>query len=166
MQSEQASAAAATIEAGVPATKPKRPLRLIVVAAINIVTGLMAVVVLIFMLTSPKVPAELVPEAWGAVFSLLITSALIVSSLLALVGLPSARKPALVIGLVYFGVILLKHLFAAIDPQSLTGEMPTDAVRQKLWAGVVRTLLEIGLTWWGFQSAKTKAFFESRRAEA
>jgi hypothetical protein len=70
-----------------------------------------------------------------------------------------------VIGLVYFGIILLRSSLAAIDPQSLIDAVPTDAFRRKLWASVVRTVIEMGLTWWAFQSAKTKAFFESRRAE-
>jgi hypothetical protein len=143
-----------------------RAKRLVVVALLNIAIGLLSIFMLIFIFTSPKVPAEVVPSVWSAVFSLAIATSMIVASLLALLGLPGWRRPALVIGLVFFGIILLRSLLAAIDPQSLTGEMPTDEVRRKLWAAVVRTVFEIGLTWWGFQSVRSKAFFESRRAEA
>jgi hypothetical protein len=48
----------------------------------------------------------------------------------------------------------------------MLGEMPTDAMLRKLWAGVVRNSIEIGLNLWVFLSAKTSAFFEGRRAEA
>jgi len=144
----------------------KRPIRLIVITLINIVVGLVSIVAVVLLLTSPSVPAEVIPSYASAVFSVLVATTMIVSSLLALIGLPSARWPALVTALIFFGLLLLQTLFAAIDPQSVVGEMPTDRVLRKLWTGVVRNAIEIGLTLWAFLSAKTRAFFESRRAEA
>jgi len=57
-------------------------------------------------------------------------------------------------------------LIAALDPEGVIGAVPTDRESQKLWAGVVRTSIEIGLNLWVFLSAKTRMFFDGRRAEA
>jgi hypothetical protein len=146
--------------------KSERPKRLWVVAIMNIVVALMSIVVLVFLLSSSKVPAEVVPSIWSAVFSALVAAAVIVSSVLALFGSPRARWIALTMALIFFGLIWLHSLITALDPRAVIGEMPTDRELRKLWAGVVRTSIEIGLNLWVFLSAKTVAFFEDRRAEA
>ena len=144
----------------------KRPKRLIVIAIMNVVLGLFSIVALAFMLTSSKFPAELVPSHWSAAFSVVVAVAMIVSSALALLGFPRARWIALTVALIFFGIIWLHSLLAALDPEGVIGVLPTDRESQKLWAGVVRTSIEIGLNLWVFLSAKTLAFFDSRRAEA
>jgi hypothetical protein len=158
---EEIAAVAAPIAIGA-----KRPKRLIVIAITNVVLALFSIVALTFMLTSSKVPAEIVPSHWSAAFSVLIGVAMIVSSVLALLGFPQARWIALAMALIFFGIIWLHSLLAALDPEGVMGVVPTDRESQKLWAGVVRTSIEIGLNLWVFLSAKTVAFFDSRRAEA
>ena len=132
----------------------------------NVMLALFSIVGLAFMLTSSEVPAEMVPSHWSAVFSVLVAVAMIVSSVLAVLGVPRARWIALSIALIFFGIIWLHSLLAALDPEGVIGVVPTDGESQKLWAGVVRTSIEIGLNLWVFLSAKTLAFFDSRRAEA
>jgi len=83
-----------------------------------------------------------------------------------LMGFPRARWIALIMALTFFGLIWLHSLLAALDPEGVIGLVPTDRELRKLWAGVVRTSIEIGLNLWVFLSAKTKSFFDSRRAEA
>jgi len=144
----------------------KRPKRLVVVAIMNMVLALFSIVALVFLLRSSVVPAEIVPSGWNAAFSALVAFALIVSSVLALMGFPRARWIALIIALTFFGLIWIHSLLAALDPEGVIGAVPTDRESRKLWAGVVRTSIEIGLNLWVFLSAKTKAFFDSRRAEA
>jgi hypothetical protein len=144
----------------------KRPKRLVVIAIMNIVVALISIVAIIFLLNSSKVPAEVVPGYASAAFSMLIATAMIVTSVLAFLGVPKARRPALVVALVFFGLLLLQSLLTAMDPQSVLGEVPAQRMMQKLWAGVVRNSIEIGLNCWVFLSAKTVAFFESRRAVA
>ena len=144
----------------------KRPKRLVVVAIMNMVLALFSIVALVFLLRSSVVPAEIVPSGWNAAFSALVAFALIVSSVLALMGFPRARWIALIMALTFFGLIWLHSLLAALDPEGVIGVVPTDRESRKLWAGVVRTSIEIGLNLWVFLSAKTKAFFDSRRAEA
>jgi hypothetical protein len=144
----------------------KRPKRLVVVAIMNMVLALFSIVALVFLLRSSVVPAEIVPSGWNAAFSALVAFALIVSSVLALMGFPRARWIALIMALTFFGLIWLHSLLAALDPEGVIGAVPTDRESRKLWAGVVRTSIEIGLNLWVFLSAKTKAFFDSRRAEA
>ena len=144
----------------------KRPKRLVVVAIMNMVLALFSIVALVFLLRSSVVPAEIVPSGWNAAFSALVAFALIVSSVLALMGFPRTRWIALIIALTFFGLIWIHSLLAALDPEGVIGAVPTDRESRKLWAGVVRTSIEIGLNLWVFLSAKTKAFFDSRRAEA
>ena len=144
----------------------KRPKRLVVVAIMNMVLALFSIVALVFLLRSSVVPAEIVPSGWNAAFSALVAFALIVSSVLALMGFPRARWIALIMALTFFGLIWLHSLLAALDPEGVIGAVPTDRESRKLWAGVVRTSIEIGLNLWVFLSAKTKSFFDSRRAEA
>jgi len=148
------------------ATRAKRPKRLIIIAIMNVVLAVFSIVALTFMLTSSKLPAEIVPSHWSAAFSVLVAAAMIVSSVLALLGVPRARWIALAIALIFFGIIWLHSLLAALDPEGVIGLVPTDSELQKLWAGVVRTSIEIGLNLWVFLSAKTVAFFHSRRAES
>ena len=144
----------------------KRPKRLVVVAIMNMVLALFSIVALVFLLRSSVVPAEIVPSGWNAAFSALVAFALIVSSVLALMGFPRARWIALIIALTFFGLIWIHGLLAALDPEGVIGAVPTDRESRKLWAGVVRSSIEIGLNLWVFLSAKTKALFDSRRAEA
>lgn len=59
-------------------------------------------------------------------------------------------------------LIWLHSLLAALDPKGVIGQVPTDKESRKLWAGVARTSIEIGLNLWVFLSAKIKAFFDSR----
>ena len=142
---------------------PKRPKRLVVVVIMNVVLALFSIVALVFLLSSSIVPAQIVPTGWNAAFAALVAFALIVSSVLALMGFPRARWIALIIALTFFGLIWLHSLFAALDPKVVIGQVPTDRESRKLWAGVVRTSIEIGLNLWVFLSAKTKAFVDSRR---
>ena len=143
-----------------------RPKRLIVVAIMNIAVALISVAALAFVLTSSRVPGALIPRPWSAAFSMLVAIAVIVSSVLALIGLPKARWVALILALAFFGILWLQGLLAAVDPVSVMGEMPNESVVHKLWAGVVRNSIEIGLNLWAFLSVRTSAFFEGRRAEA
>jgi hypothetical protein len=155
------------VSADIPAAGvPRRPKRLIVIAIMNMVLALFSIVALGFLLNSSIVPAEIVPSGWNAAFSALLAFALIVSSALALIGIPRARWIALIIALTFFGLIWLHSLIAALDPEEVIGVVPTDRESQKLWASVVRTSIEIGLNLWVFLSAKTRVFFDSRRAEA
>jgi hypothetical protein len=144
---------------------PKRPKRLVVVVMMNVLLALFSIVVLVLLLNRSQVSAEVVPSGWNAAFSTLVAFALIVSSVLALMGLPRARWMALIMALTFFGLIWLHSLFAALDPQEVIGLVPTDRESRKLWAGVVRAAIEIGLNLWVFLSAKTRMFFDSRRAE-
>jgi hypothetical protein len=137
----------------------KRPKRLWVVAIMNIAVALMGIGTLAFMLTSSTFPPELVPSKWSAAFSVFIATAVIVSSLLALLKFRRARWVALTAALVFFGVLLVQSLILAIDPQALLGEIPSKIQSRKLWAGVTRNSIEIGLNLWAFLSAKTAAFF-------
>lgn len=145
---------------------PKRPKRLIVVVMMNVVLALFSIVALVFLLNSSQVPAEVVPHGWNAAFSALVAFALIVSSVLALMGFARARWVALIIALTFFGLIWIHSLLAALDPEGVIGLVPTDRESRKLWAGVVRASIEIGLNLWVFLSAKTRVFFDSRRADA
>jgi hypothetical protein len=155
------------VSADIPAAGvPKRPKRLIIIATMNMVLALFSIVALVILLNSSIVPAEIVPSGWNAAFSALVAFALIVSSALALIGFPRARWIALIIALTFFGLIWLHSLIAALDPEGVIGVVPTDRESQKLWAGVVRTSIEIGLNLWVFLSAKTRVFFDSRRAGA
>jgi hypothetical protein len=155
------------VSATMPAAgMPKRPKRLVIITIMNVVLALFSIVALVFLLRSSVVPAEIVPSGWNAAFSALVAFALIVSSVLALMGFPRARWIALIMALTFFGLIWLHSLLAALDPEGVIGAVPTDRESRKLWAGVVRTSIEIGLNLWVFLSAKTKAFFDSRRAEA
>jgi hypothetical protein len=155
------------VSADTPAAgMPKRPKRLIVVVIMNVVLASFSIVALVFLSSSSIVPAEIVPSGWNAAFATLDAFALIVSSVLALMGFPRARWIALIIALTFFGLIWLHSLFAALDPEGVIGLAPTDGQSLKLWAGVVRTSIEIGLNLWVFLSAKTRMFFDSRRAEA
>jgi amino acid transporter len=155
------------VSATMPAAgMPKRPKRLVIITIMNVVLALFSIVALVFLLNSSHVPAQLVPRGWNAAFSTAVALALIVSSVLALMGFPRARWIALIIALTFFGLIWIHSLLAALDPEGVIGAVPTDRESRKLWAGVVRTSIEIGLNLWVFLSAKTKAFFDSRRAEA
>jgi hypothetical protein len=144
----------------------KRPKRLIVIVIMNVVLAVFSIAALAFMLTSSKFPAEMVPSNWSAAFSMLVAFAVIASSVVALLGFPRARWIALSMALIFFGTIWLHSLLAALDPEGVIGVVPTDRELQRLWAGVVRTSIEIGLNLWVFLSAKTRVFFDSRRADA
>ena len=104
----------------------------------------------------------MVPGHASAALAMALAVAMIVTSVLAFLGLPKARSPALVAALVFFGLLVLQSLLTALDPTSLFGELPPARITQKLWAGVVRNSIEIGLNCWVYLSAKTKRYFESK----
>jgi hypothetical protein len=81
------------VSADIPTTGvSKRPKRLVVITIMNIAIALMSIVLLVFLLNSSKVPTEVVPSHWSAAFSALLAIGVIVSSVLALLGSPRARR--------------------------------------------------------------------------
>jgi hypothetical protein len=137
-----------------------RPKRLWVAAIMNIAVAGIAVVALVFMLTSDRVPVEVRPTATGAIISGLLATFLIASSLLALLGYPKARWATLGGALMFFGILLLQSLRLIVYPSDALPEGSSP----QLWANVIRNAIEISINVWVFLSAKVIAFL--RRADA
>ena len=131
-----------------------RPKRLWAVSIMNILVAAITLAALWFMLVSDRVPVEVRPTPSGAVVSGFLAVFLIVSSLLALLGYPKARWPALIAAVLFFGILLLQSLLFIIHPSEL---LPEGSSR-KLWANVVRNTIEISLNMWVFLGAKVAAF--------
>ena len=107
-------------------TMPLRPKRLWGITIMNVLVALIGIGTVGFMLTSAKVPAELVPARWSAAFSILIATTLIVSSVLAFFKSRRARWVALITAMAYFGVMLVHNLLMYVDPQGMIGQSITD----------------------------------------
>ena len=64
MKSDDVISAASAV-----ATGASRPKRLIVIVIMNVALALFSIVALVFLLSSSKVPVEVVPSIWSAAFS-------------------------------------------------------------------------------------------------
>jgi hypothetical protein len=140
-----------------PTTEQRRPKRLWAVSIMNIVLAMMAVVAIVFMLTSDRVPVEVRPTSAGATISALLAAYLTISSILALIGYRKARWLVLTAAFAFFGIMLLRSFLLIIYPSDLIpkGSAP------KLWPIVIRSAIEIGLNVWVFLGAKYKLYLRA-----
>jgi hypothetical protein len=142
---------------------PPRPKRLWVVTTLNVAIGIFGIVAVGFLLTSSKIPAELVPAKWSALSSIFIAATLIGSSVLALLGFRHARWVALVTAVAYFGTILIQNLLIFLHPEATFGHSISDRDSRMFLASVIRSAIEIGINVWGYLSSKTGSFFRRER---
>jgi hypothetical protein len=131
-----------------------RPKRLWVISIMNIAVATITLVALGFMLASDRVPVEVRPTTLRAAVSGLLAGFLIISSVLALLGYPKARWPALMAAVIFFGILLLQSLLFIIHPSDVLPEGSSP----KLWANVVRNTIEISLNMWVFLGAKVTTY--------
>ena len=80
---------------------PRRPNRLWVAAILNMIIGTLAVGLLIFLLTSARVPDEVRPRVTAVAFGGILACLLVAYSVLALVGKSFARRTLLLIATIY-----------------------------------------------------------------
>jgi hypothetical protein len=122
----------------------------------NILVALISFVVVVFMVSSSRVPVEVRLTSTAAISSGILAISVIVTSLLALLRHPKARLPALGAALLFFGILLLQSLLLLIRPSDLpVGSSP------KLWADVIRNSIEISLNIWVFLSVKVADYLRA-----
>lgn len=138
------------------ATPARRPRRLWVAAVLNILVGSLAVIFIVFLATSARVPEGARPGLFTLVAGGCLGGLLVFYSVLALRGRPSARRNLLIVATVYFGAIIVQNA------APLLGLSDSIVPSQKLIANVVRHSLTLGITWWGLTSSVTMRFFAVR----
>jgi hypothetical protein len=123
----------------------------------NILVALISFVVVVFMVSSSRVPVEVRLTPSAAIFSGILAISVIVTSLLALLRYPKARFPALGAALLFFGILLLQSLLLLIHPSN---DLPVGS-SPKLWANVIRNAIEISLNVWVFLSVKVADYLRA-----
>lgn len=139
------------MEMPIPARRPKR---LWIAAILNIMIGLLAIILLVFLLTSSRVPAAAKPGVWSLVSAGVFGSLLIVYSGLALKGQATARSSLLMVATIFYGTIIAQNAFL------LSGLADSLVPPRKLAADIVRHSISLGITWWGLASSKTMQYFD------
>jgi len=134
----------------------RRPKRLWLAAILDILIAILGIVMVVFLLTSTRVANDLKPSALNAAVSLVPASLLLLYAVLAIKGLPSARRALLLVATVYFGTIIAQNALL------LWGTGETIVPSRKLLANVVRSSFSLGINWWALSSLKTKLFFAAR----
>lgn len=132
-----------------------RPKRLWVAAIMNILIGLLALGLLLFLLMSPRVAGELRPSGGAAILGAVSPSFLVVASVVALFGKPYGRYLMLLAALVFYGILIVQNVFLFGTAQSVLGQ----AGVTKVVANVVRALLELLVNLWALLSFKTRQYF-------
>ena len=138
------------------ATPTQRPKRLWVAAVLNILIGSLAVIFIVFLATSARVPEAARPGLVNLIAGGFLGCLLVFYSVLALKGRPSARRNLLIVATVYFGATI------AQNAAPLLGLSDSIVPSQKLIANVVRHSLTLGITWWALTSSVTMRFFAMR----
>jgi hypothetical protein len=134
----------------------RRPKRLWAAAILNILIGLVAIFLLLFLLTSPQVPDAARPGIWRLFSVGVLGSLLIVYSGLALKGQSSARSSLLMLATIFYGVIIVQNALV------LSGLSESPVPSRKLVIDIVRHSISLGITWWGLASSKTMQYFDTR----
>lgn len=142
-----------------PSAPPKRPLRLWIVALMNVLVGLLSLAVVVFMTLSSRVPAALQLTPGSAVFAAAAGLFLVASSALALYGDPRAPRWMLIAAGAFYGPIIAQNALL------LMAGHPDGVPTQKLAANVFRNSLELWLNFWALRSASTRRFFAFRLAQ-
>jgi hypothetical protein len=132
-----------------------RPKRLWFIAILNTAVAVIILVALLFALLSPRVPTDVRPDAYSAVLTACLPLFVIISCVLALLRYRYGRWLALGSAVAFFGMYLTHYLLLLMNSGAV---LPPIATR-KLNAGVVRSVIEIGLNLWVFLSAKTSKYF-------
>ena len=133
----------------------KRPKRLWVAAVMNILIGLMALGLLLFLLMSPRVAGELRPSGGAAILGAVSPSFLVVTSVIALFGKPYGRNLMLLAALVFYGILIVQNVLLFGSAQSVLGQ----AGATKVVVNVVRASLELLVNLWALLSFKTRQYF-------
>jgi uncharacterized membrane protein YdcZ (DUF606 family) len=143
-----------TVRGGVDVpTIARRPKRLWAAAILNFLIGLLAIIVLLFLLTSTRVPVAAKPGAWSLVSGGILGSLLIVYSGLVLKGQSSARSSLLMVATIFYGTIIAQNALV------LSGLSDSLVPSRKLAVDMVRHSISLGITWWGLASSKTLQYF-------
>lgn len=127
----------------------------------NILVAIISVAAIAFLLLSsnPNIPQSVKPGLFATLLTLGTTVFLILSSVLALLGVHFARWLMLAGALIFFGILGFQNLALLVT----SGPSLPAETTPKLWANVIRSALEIAINVWALLSAKTAAFFLNSR---
>jgi len=133
----------------------KRPKRLWVAAVLNMLVGVLAIGLIVFLLASTRVPVALRPGGVVAVSALGAPSFLIVASVIALLGKPYGRYLMLLAALVFFGTLIIQNVQLIGSANSALGQ----GTAPKVIANAVRASFELTINLWALLSSKTRQYF-------
>ena len=139
----------------------KRPKRLWVICGLNIFSAGISLVALVFLLTSDKVPTELVPDITTIILAGVLSSFLIVTSILAFRRAPYSRWLTFIAAILFYGTLVLQQSAALYQ----LGDTLTEHERLKVLVRCTRSMIEIALNAWALFSAKTAHYFVFRAAD-
>ena len=131
----------------------RRPKRLWAAAILNFMIGLLAIMLLLFLLTSTRVPAAAKPSIWSLISGGVLGSLLIVYSGRALKAQSSARSSLLMVATIFYGTIIVQNALV------LSGLSDSLVPSRMLAVDIVRHSISLGITWWGLSSSKTMRYF-------
>jgi hypothetical protein len=139
------------------AAAPPRPTRLWVAAIMNILVAAISIASVAYLLlsTNPNIPASVRPGLFTTLVALGTAGSLVVASVLALLRVRIARWLMLAAALLFFGLLGYQSVAMLMwgDPSFAAGMAP------RLWANVIRNIVEISINVWAIVSAATADFF-------
>lgn len=142
-------------------TDVKRPLRLWVVAVMNVLVATISMAAITYLLFSsnPNIPNEIRPGVPNTILALGTSGLLIVSSILALLRIRFARWLMLFAAVVFFGILCVQNLAIVLT----NGSALVEGAAPKLWMNAIRSALEMAFNVWVLLSARTALFFRNVR---
>lgn len=135
------------------------PKRLIYVSLMNVVNALLGLILLGVLLTGKDLPSDGVPGNISAIFSAALALSLIWQSIRVFSSSIDNRRKLFAVALIFYGVLIFQQLWALYLYQDIV----TEQQMGKVYRGVARAVIELGLNWWALFSVKTAQFFSERR---
>jgi len=141
----------------VSASTTKRPKRLWVMVGMNVLVTAINLGTILYLLLGSSVPAAFAKTPISAISSAALPVILLTSSIFCLWGYRTAHAVTLTAALLFYGTVCAQHVAMLLAQDSNF----TASVVLKLRAGVLRSLIEIGVNLWALLSPKTRSFFSA-----
>jgi len=133
----------------------KRPMRLWLVAILDIVFGTTSVFALIFLDTSARIPEVLRPSSTTIVLSVVTASFLAVAPVLALRGKVYGYYLTLVAAIAFYGFIIAQNCAAFGYYHEQLGQSSSTS----LIVNVVGAVIQLAINCWALLSTKARSYF-------
>ena len=136
----------------------KKPRRVNIAALVNILVGIVSFCSIILLVKNPDIDSQIQIDSSRVWIGSVFPGALILSSAWAFFSRRKGHFIMLAVAVIYYGA----HIYQSVWVLTYANALFDSRGESMLWAGTIRTSLELSLTAWAVLSSKTRSYFAVR----